>query len=177
MKVCSKCKVEKDESEFYRNKYNKDGLHSLCKECKNICNARYISENPEKVKSSHIKWRSKNPEKVKSFYAKYYAKHAEKRKEYSLKWYFENNEKAKASRSRYYAENSEKERDRIAKWRSEHPEEVKLYSNRYYKKLPDAYVKRCISKGEIPHELIPQPLVDFHREVIRAKRFLKELQK
>ena len=34
MKVCSKCKIEKDESEFYSNKRMPDGLDYYCKECR-----------------------------------------------------------------------------------------------------------------------------------------------
>jgi len=33
-KICSKCKVEKDESEFYSNKRTPDGLDYYCKECR-----------------------------------------------------------------------------------------------------------------------------------------------
>jgi hypothetical protein len=33
-KVCSKCKVEKDESEFYNNKRTPDGLDYYCKNCR-----------------------------------------------------------------------------------------------------------------------------------------------
>ena len=34
MKICSKCKVEKSDEEFYKNKKSKDGLRSVCVECK-----------------------------------------------------------------------------------------------------------------------------------------------
>ena len=33
-KVCSKCKIEKDESEFYSNKRMPDGLDYYCKDCR-----------------------------------------------------------------------------------------------------------------------------------------------
>ena len=32
-KICSKCKQEKDLSEFYRNKRAKNGLNCQCKQC------------------------------------------------------------------------------------------------------------------------------------------------
>lgn len=35
MKRCSCCKKLKPESEFYKNKHNKDGLHTYCKACSN----------------------------------------------------------------------------------------------------------------------------------------------
>ena len=34
-KICSKCKLEKDESEFYANKRKADGLDYYCKDCRN----------------------------------------------------------------------------------------------------------------------------------------------
>ena len=33
-KVCSRCKIEKDESEFYSNSRIKDGIDYYCKECR-----------------------------------------------------------------------------------------------------------------------------------------------
>lgn len=35
MKVCRICGVEKDESEFHKSKKYKDGLNTMCKECRN----------------------------------------------------------------------------------------------------------------------------------------------
>jgi hypothetical protein len=71
-KVCSKCKIEKDESEFYRNG-NK--LHSRCKICdleykkeydsKNKDKrAKYIAANRERITAKHREWRKNNPDKV-----------------------------------------------------------------------------------------------------------------
>ena len=34
VKICCKCKDEKEISEFNKNKQNKDGLHSYCKLCR-----------------------------------------------------------------------------------------------------------------------------------------------
>jgi hypothetical protein len=42
MKICSKCRIEKDVSEFYSNKSRTDGLASDCIECKKVYHS-----NPE----------------------------------------------------------------------------------------------------------------------------------
>lgn len=47
MKVCSKCKVEKDESLV--NQRNIDGLCESCKKCSNERNAIYRANNREKI--------------------------------------------------------------------------------------------------------------------------------
>lgn len=45
MKICSKCKIEKDESLYYKDKYTKDGLLPFCKACRD----KYGIENKEKL--------------------------------------------------------------------------------------------------------------------------------
>ncbi len=45
-KKCSKCKQEKDEKDFPKNKSRKDGLHHYCK----ICNSELCSKNYPKRK-------------------------------------------------------------------------------------------------------------------------------
>lgn len=41
MKTCTKCKISKPDSEFYKNKQSKDGLYSSCKTCKNVLTKSY----------------------------------------------------------------------------------------------------------------------------------------
>ena len=41
MKTCSKCKEEKDFSEFNRDKNRKDGRQRYCKECRNLAKREY----------------------------------------------------------------------------------------------------------------------------------------
>lgn len=47
-KVCSKCRKELPISEFYKNKYNKDGLQNLCKNCENKNNKKYMKTRLDK---------------------------------------------------------------------------------------------------------------------------------
>lgn|SRR5574343_143584 len=64
MKICSKCKENKNETDFYKDKRTKDGLYSNCKKCHNI-----IQEKNSKIVNK--KWVVKNREYVNSWMKKY----------------------------------------------------------------------------------------------------------
>ena len=76
MKTCTKCKVEKDLSEFNKSKKGKNGLASTCKSCSRqyyIDNKEYLSkkakqyyiENKEEINKNSIKYYIKNKENIK----------------------------------------------------------------------------------------------------------------
>jgi hypothetical protein len=84
-KICSKCKIEKDVCEFYKNKTRFDGKRPECKMCSNkqstsynqknkekvnIIKQKYIDNNKEKVKQTKKEWFDKNPEYKKEHYNK-----------------------------------------------------------------------------------------------------------
>ncbi len=51
MKICGKCKIEKNEFEFNKNKCRKDGLNTNCRECmKLICRDHYSKNKKHIVK-------------------------------------------------------------------------------------------------------------------------------
>lgn len=58
MKVCSKCGIEKDESEFYKHKTTKDKLEYGCKECRNQTKREWYNkpENREKHRQVSREW-------------------------------------------------------------------------------------------------------------------------
>ncbi len=45
MKHCTKCRKQKDESEFSKNRNNKDGLRFWCKKCEREYKRRYYKKN------------------------------------------------------------------------------------------------------------------------------------
>ena len=55
-KVCSKCKEEKTCNLFGRSKQNKDGLRSLCNDCRKLESKEYREKNPEKRKETFLKY-------------------------------------------------------------------------------------------------------------------------
>lgn len=64
MKKCSKCKIELPESEFWKDKYKKDGLRSACKNC-NANDKEYLKQYNIRTKNDRKKYREKNSEKIK----------------------------------------------------------------------------------------------------------------
>ena len=60
MKVCTKCGITKDESEFGKRSDRKSGLTSACKECMRKYEHEYRAKNPHKAKE----YRDKNSEKL-----------------------------------------------------------------------------------------------------------------
>lgn len=134
-KYCIKCEVEKDISEFSRNKSNKDGLCGRCKECEKQRAVEYRTKNPEKQKESSKKWRIKNPEKQRESYKKYIEKNPHmhstirlreqrKNEEYNKKinekkrqFYAKNADRLREERRVYYFENKSEERRRNNEWK------------------------------------------------------------
>ena len=89
MKICSKCGVEKDESEFYKKKDCKDGLVPYCKKCHSEKTKKYYFENKNKILAVCKLYRIENYEKVKkakiNSMNKKPLEYREKRKEYYKK--------------------------------------------------------------------------------------------
>jgi len=61
-KICSKCKEEKDLSEFYKHKKNKDGYWYACKACKAGRSKKYREKNKESIRVKKKKYREDNLE-------------------------------------------------------------------------------------------------------------------
>lgn len=110
MKVCSKCKKEKSFDCFSPDngeKANKDGLRSICKECRSAANLAWHYKNREKSIENRKLWGEKNKEKVKSYSIKY----LENNKDYLYKKTSEWNrlnksKKAKNASKKRYLENA-----------------------------------------------------------------------
>jgi len=119
MKICSKCKEEKNEIEFYKNKHNKDGLQDWCKIC-------------------IIAWKNKNKNSIKETSKKCNEKHKEKynkqRQIYKRKYTEKFPEKVKLSRN---------------SWRQKFPEIYKEKNKEDYKKHKLRYFKNAYKRYEL----------------------------
>ena len=62
MKICSKCKISKSLSEFYKNKAQKDGFNNQCKKCHIAHNKKDYEKHKEKRIATNKKYRNDNLE-------------------------------------------------------------------------------------------------------------------
>lgn len=144
-KQCSKCKIEKDILEFFKDKKKKDGLCLQCKNCfkndkKRLIyrkkynsnpivkerNKKWKKNHPEKVKESDKKFRKNNLEKVRGWKKNYYKNNLKKIREYQEGWVKNNPQKRRIYNQRWYKKNIEKVKEIHKKW--------KKNNKRYYKK-------------------------------------------
>jgi len=70
-KVCSRCKIEKEFTEFHKGN-DKFGYQRMCK----ICKKKYQQSNVDKENTRKKEWAEKNKEKVDLAKKKYYKKNA-----------------------------------------------------------------------------------------------------
>lgn len=104
MKICTKCKEDKELSEFNKNRPE-------CKECAKPISKAYYEKNRDKSITYSRKYRITNKDKIK----KYNEENKERDYQYQLKWY--KTEKGKASRAKY-----------LRKWRANNTVQSRLRS-------------------------------------------------
>lgn len=146
MKICSKCKIEKEEVDFTPSQFKKKS--GWCKACVSIYNKKWSQENSGKIKEKNRKyyqnntekvtirskkWREKNPEKVKTNHKKYYQNNVEKVKENTKKWRKENPEKLKENNRKWYQNNIEKVAANTKRWAQSNSEKVKEKDKKWKK--------------------------------------------
>ena len=106
-KICSKCKKEKELSEFPKNKSSGDGYGHHCKQCQK---ERYY-ENRDKILKQKKEYRLKNIEKIKLKDKEYYENNRKEKIEYAKNYYMKYKEKIseykKENRDRFNAYNRE----------------------------------------------------------------------
>jgi hypothetical protein len=112
MKICSKCKIEKEETEFWVRKNRKSGVNSECKNCASI---RRKSLDKSKNNEKRRKWYKNNKEKHLEYCKNYQKNNKEIVNQRHRKWWSENGEKYLEKRQNYYANLPEEKKEKIRK--------------------------------------------------------------
>jgi hypothetical protein len=111
MKICSRCGLEKHESEFHKRKETKDGLKFHCKVCCKAYKAEYYKVNKDKeiaYKAEYYKANKDKEDKRKANQAEWHKKNKDKRRVKSAEYYKANKDKIKAKNDEYYITNKDK---------------------------------------------------------------------
>ena len=93
-KICTKCKIEKPLSEFYKNKATLDGLQYMCK----ICVLEYHQSHKKEKAKYYREYHENNKEELNAYALEYNKTHKEEIAEYQ-KAYFKT-DKGKSARSK-----------------------------------------------------------------------------
>jgi len=111
-KVCSVCRIYKQDSDFYKDNQKKDGLTYRCKLCCAVDAKKYRTDNREKVNSKTNEYKRNNADKIRI----------------SNKIYRENNiEKERKRTMKHRKENIEKYNAYANEYRASHPVEIRAY--------------------------------------------------
>jgi len=129
MKVCSKCKEQKNVENFGNDKIRKDGLNPYCKSC---LSERY--KNQKKLE----------PEKLKKWRKSYNDRHKMKIVDYRVKYYGENREEILRKERKKYQDNKlERQRKSAIKRRTpEEREKARLRKKEWDEKNPGKSCER-----------------------------------
>lgn len=78
MKICSSCNIEKEITEFHKDKYTLDGYTHQCKQCRNKKKREIYWQNPEKQRIISREWYKRNKEKIAQYNRTYHKQNAER---------------------------------------------------------------------------------------------------
>ena len=137
MKVCTKCKVEKDFDEFYKNARLKDGLKSQCKDC----DRKYHEKNKERIAKRKKEYNQKNREKVMEYGRKYRENNKEKIMIYQKKYIQNNRDKSLKWQRTYREKNRDKIYERTKIYRENNKDKVIEWKRKYYENNKDKVIE------------------------------------
>lgn len=135
MKKCNKCEIEKNLSDYYKDKSTKDGYYTICKLCKKKNSKTYSLRSKEEIYASTKIWKENNKEHL---------------KKYNKNWTFENkehikdyNEKSKKRLSDYYK--NRKKNDKLFKLKENVRRLIynSIYKNGFSKKTKTCEILGC----------------------------------
>jgi hypothetical protein len=175
MKVCNKCRIQKEEIEFAQDKTRKDGLRHTCKTCYSLYSKSYYKLNSTQILARHRE-RSSN---IAVYNKNYTLQHRESRLKYFKELYLRNRiEKIKYS-SFYRKNNRNKCNALLAEWRFENPGRLALHNMKQHSKrslrIPqwitkrelfsiDKFYKECPDGYDVDHiiPLVGKTVSGFH---------------
>ena len=132
-KICTKCKQEKELSEFSIRDIKRQYYKSHCKNCDRL----YRQENAEAIRIKRKIYDNKNKEKIRASDKEYRRNNSDKIKEYSKEHYEKNKEKIREQKKKYREENKIK----IKEYRQKNREAISK-RNSIYRQTEDYKISK-----------------------------------
>lgn len=104
-KTCGHCKKDKSINNFYKNKQQKSGYDSWCKDCNTEKRIKYRESNKDLIKQKRHEKYLKNKDHEIARNKAYNLKHKEKLSEYAKQYYEDNKTYYKEFNHKWHAEN------------------------------------------------------------------------
>ena len=101
MKTCAKCGIEKELSEFSKDRSLKSGRRSDCKECRRSYYKEYYAKNQEKLVAYRREYVASNRERVREEHRARYRRNREKFSERNKAYYRANTDRLKRYNRNY----------------------------------------------------------------------------
>ena len=131
IKICTKCKIDKNIKMFHKHPYGKMGVDSVCKKCKSDIRKRFYLLHREQILQNRKTHRLINKDQVLRTERKYYKKNKEKINLYQKFWCKNNPEKVKLKATTHYKKNREKCREQGRNYYLKNKRRLNQYKNKY----------------------------------------------
>lgn len=180
-KICSKCKIEKEITEFYMSLGKP---RSYCKKCGNEYHTNYVNKNKEKVKTKIKERYRKNIEQNRYKQRKYREENREKVDNYNKKYYKEHKDYFSNHAKQYRKEHLEEIRENDRKWREENKEKVREFKklesrarmndpierakNRVRNLIRDSFERKGRRKSQRTEEIIGCTIIELIEHLIKT---------
>jgi hypothetical protein len=126
-KICAKCKINKESTEFYKNKSRGDGLECYCKICSSKRTKEYRKNHSQEINKQRKIYRHENYKTIAKYRKKYYNNTSEIAKRYSKEYRKNHPEKISKFNKEYYYKNREK----IISYQNKHQQQRKKTDARF----------------------------------------------
>lgn len=160
MKVCNKCKEEKELKKFNKRKAHKDGYANRCKVCYKLVNDEWRNTNKEKIAKKMSEWYYNNFDQHKASNLKYKENNKEKLKAYTIKYDEENKEKKKIRDALWTKANADVKAEQRAKRRARKLNQTPILTDEETQKIRDIYkesqgLTKSTGEQRYVHHILP----------------------
>lgn len=155
IKKCRSCKIEKEETQFYKRPSNSDGLYSYCKECTLERNKKTREKKPEFYKESSRSYKEKNRKILSDKSKDYYYRNRQKCLE-TVSKYREKNKRIISFKESIKRSNDkdrfQRNREKHLKWSKNNREMLNEYQRQWYqnnkeKRKAHVVLNRAVKSG------------------------------